>query len=175
MAVRPGETREIECANRTLPAMIAPPTIPVTDPIELLLKPGTYPDHPQEVHLIETHISWVFLTDWYVYKLKKPVHFEFVDFSTPEARRQACEDELVLNRRLAPDMYLKVLPITADNRGRLSLAGRGTAIDWVVKMQRLPADRALERRVPDPGPGLIERHVRQRGQAGGSTGPYRPR
>ena len=64
------------------------------------------------VELIETHISWVFLTERFAYKLKKPVVFDFLDFRTPELRRAACSDELRLNRRLAEDVYLAVLPIT---------------------------------------------------------------
>jgi aminoglycoside phosphotransferase family enzyme/predicted kinase len=106
--------------------------------------PSSYPEHPISVQVIETHISWVFLTDRYAYKLKKPVRFEFLDFSKAELRRRACQDELRLNRRLAPDVYVDVLPITQDPRGLLELNGCGQEVDWVVKMRRLPAQTALD-------------------------------
>lgn len=117
--------------------------------VELLKQPAAYPDRPKGVSLIETHISWVFLTDRFVYKLKKPVRFDFVDFSTPDARRRACLAERELNGRMARGVYLGVLPITADARGRFALGGQGQAIDWVVKMRRLPADRMLDNLLRD--------------------------
>lgn len=117
---------------------------PDKTPLDLLRRPESYPDRPSGVQLIETHISWVFLTDRYAYKLKKPVRFEFLDFSTESARHEACEEELRLNRRMAPHVYLKVVPITCDSRGRLNLGGTGTPVDWVVKMRRLPEERTLE-------------------------------
>jgi aminoglycoside phosphotransferase family enzyme/predicted kinase len=86
----------------------------------------------------------VFLTDRYAYKLKKPVRFEFLDFSTAELRHRACQNELRLNRRLAPDVYVDVLPITQDPSGLLEFDGRGQEVDWVVKMRRLPAQTALD-------------------------------
>jgi uncharacterized protein len=94
--------------------------------------------------VIETHISWVFLTDRYAHKLKKDVHVEFLDFSSPESRYRACLKELKLNRRFAPGIYLDVLPITEEPTGSIAIAGSGHIIDWVVKMRRLPADRALD-------------------------------
>lgn len=95
--------------------------------------------------MVETHISWVFLTDRYAYKLKKPVKFDFLDFSTPELRQAACEEEVRLNRRMAPDVYLDVVPITLDPRKKLRIEGTGSPVDWVVKMRRLRADRTLKR------------------------------
>jgi aminoglycoside phosphotransferase family enzyme/predicted kinase len=112
--------------------------------VELLSGSTAYPDRPRTVSLVETHISWVFLTDRFVYKLKKPVRFDFLDFSTAEARRRACQAECDLNERLAPGVYLGVLPINCDERERLALNGRGRAVDWVVKMRRLPSDRMLD-------------------------------
>jgi aminoglycoside phosphotransferase family enzyme/predicted kinase len=112
--------------------------------VDLLLRPAVYPERPGRVELVETHISWVFLTDRFVYKLKKPVRFDFLDYSTPEARQRACRDECQLNQRLAPDVYLGVLPITIDYKGRIVIGGSGRAIDWLVKMRRLPADRMLD-------------------------------
>jgi aminoglycoside phosphotransferase family enzyme/predicted kinase len=109
-----------------------------------LLDPTAYEERPVRVECIETHISWVFLTDRFAYKLKKPVRFDFLDFSTSELRHQACQAEVRLNRRLAQDVYLGVVPVTERN-GRISLGGDGTPIDWVVKMHRLPVDRSLDR------------------------------
>ncbi|HEV3343539.1 MAG TPA: AAA family ATPase [Pirellulales bacterium] len=112
--------------------------------VKLLLRPTVYPDRPSRVELVETHISWVFLTDRFVYKLKKPVHFDFLDYSTPEARRRACHAECELNQRLAPDVYLGVLPVTIEAKGRIVIGGSGRATDWLVKMRRLPAGRMLD-------------------------------
>ena len=75
------------------------------------------------VELEETHISWVFLTDRDVWKVKKPVSLGFLDFSTTEKRRAACEAEVILNRRLAPDVYLNVVPITLDAACRHQIGG----------------------------------------------------
>jgi uncharacterized protein len=112
--------------------------------VDLLLRPTVYPDRPTKVETIETHISWVFLTDRFVYKLKKPVHFDFLDFSTVDARLRACQAECDLNQRLAPQVYLGVLPITIDFKGKVAIGGAGKTIDWLVKMRRLPAVRMLD-------------------------------
>ncbi|MFO0911697.1 MAG: AAA family ATPase [Pirellulales bacterium] len=131
----------------------------VPDLLEQLQQPGFFGDHDPLTEVIETHISWVFLTSRFAYKLKKPVRFGFLDFSTPDRRHRACVAELQVNRRLAPTTYLQVVPLTvvpssavgADIRlmhssvgPAVELDGRGPAIDWVVKMQRLPADRSLD-------------------------------
>jgi aminoglycoside phosphotransferase family enzyme/predicted kinase len=112
--------------------------------LALMKDSASYPDQPGTIETAETHISWVFLTDHYAYKLKKPVCFEFLDFSTPDLRHQACLEEVRLNRRLAADVYLAVLPITQLPDGSLGLNGTGRAIDWVVQMRRLPAEKALD-------------------------------
>ncbi|HWB08060.1 MAG TPA: AAA family ATPase [Pirellulales bacterium] len=112
--------------------------------VDLLLHPSAYPDRPSRVELVETHISWVFLTDRFVYKLKKPVRFDFLDYGTPEARRRACQAECELNQRLASDVYLGVLPITIDAKGKIVIGGSGRTVDWLVKMRRLPADKMLD-------------------------------
>jgi aminoglycoside phosphotransferase family enzyme/predicted kinase len=90
------------------------------------------------VTLIETHISWVFLLGEHVFKLKRPVDFGFLDFSTQGARREACLAELRLNRRLAPGVYRDVLAITRAQDGRHRVGGEGEVSDWVVHMNRLP-------------------------------------
>lgn len=93
--------------------------------------------------LIETHISWVLLGDGVVYKIKKPVKFSFLDFSTYEKRKFLCEEELRLNRRLSPQIYLAVVPIV-EKDGRITLGGEGKALEYAVKMRRLPQHRRMD-------------------------------
>jgi aminoglycoside phosphotransferase family enzyme/predicted kinase len=117
---------------------------PSNEIVERLRNSLSYANNSCTVDTIETHSSWVFLTDRFAFKLKKPVRFEFLDFSTPELRRRACLEEVQLNRRLAPDVYLGVLPITQDSAGILALDGNGQPIDWVVQMRRLPVNQTLD-------------------------------
>src|SRR3982751_325923 len=98
------------------------------------------------VEVQQTHISVVFLTERFAYKLKKPVNLGFLDFSTPEKRRHYCDEEVRLNRRLAPHVYLGVVPVTLAG-GEARFEGDGEVIDWAVKMLRLPAEATLERRL----------------------------
>ncbi len=112
--------------------------------VQLLQSPSVYGYDTRSVETIETHISWVFLTDRFAYKLKKPVRFDFLDFSTSKLRHQACEHEVELNRRLAPGVYRGVVPIVRTASGDLAVDGRGTPVDWLVKMKRLPANAALD-------------------------------
>jgi aminoglycoside phosphotransferase family enzyme len=121
-----------------------PRNLPVEAKVAFLGRTDAYPHRPPRVDRTETHMSWVFLTDRFAYKLKKPVRYDFLDFSTIEARRRDCEEEIRLNRRLAPRVYLGVVPLTAGPGGGLRLGGDGTAVDWLVKMRRLPAARSLE-------------------------------
>lgn len=128
--------------------------------IAFLCNPASYPDGGDTVECIETHMSWVFLTSRYAYKLKKPVSFGFVDFSTRERRYQACRDELRLNQRLAPDVYQGLTPITLDRQGRRRLGGVVSVDEWLVRMRRLPAEKCLarmisERRVTPRDIGLL--------------------
>lgn len=97
--------------------------------------------------LIETHISWVFLGEQEVFKVKRPVDFGFLDFRSREARRNACEAEVYLNRRLADDVYLGVVPITVDDAGVHSIDGEGRTIDWAVRMHRLSEDGRADQRL----------------------------
>lgn len=115
--------------------------------IAFLSRPETYPEPTQRVETKETHMSWVFLTDTQAWKLKKPVRYDFLDFSTLEARRRDCEEELRLNRRLAADVYYDAVPLTVDSQGDMRLAGAGETIDWLVKMRRLPSDLMLDQAI----------------------------
>lgn len=89
------------------------------------------------VERIETHISWVLLAGTQAYKIKKPLRLGFLDYGTLEARRRCCEEELRLNRRLAPELYLGVVPVHRTGAG-VSLLGPGPVIEYAVRMQRLP-------------------------------------
>jgi aminoglycoside phosphotransferase family enzyme/predicted kinase len=120
--------------------------LPLT--IRHLLRPDAYP-HPTSgpVVLVQTHISYVLLTGPYVYKVKKPVDLGFVDFSTLERRRHFCEEEVRLNRRGAPGLYLGVVPIArGDGAGAgLVLGGSGRAVEYAVKMRQFPEEGVFSR------------------------------
>jgi aminoglycoside phosphotransferase family enzyme len=109
-----------------------------------LLDPKIYPDLPKEVEVIETHISLVFLTRKYVYKVKKPVDFGFLDFTSLDKRKYFCEQEVKLNRRLSPDIYLGVVEITFD-RDRISFNGKGQVEEYAVQMKRIPEELLLDK------------------------------
>jgi aminoglycoside phosphotransferase family enzyme len=111
--------------------------------IKALLEPEAYPESPQKVELVQTQISYVFLTGEYVYKIKKPVDMGFLDYTTLEKRRYYCGREVELNRRLCADTYLGVVPITKEKR-RYSLEGKGEAVEYAVKMRRLPQDVMMD-------------------------------
>ncbi len=116
----------------------------ISTKVVFLRQPSSYPEHPDEIGVIQTHMSWVFLLERFVYKLKKPVIFEFLDFSTLERRHHDCLEEVRLNRRFARDVYLSVVPLTQDASGRLHLDGDGEPVDWLVKMRRLPQESMLD-------------------------------
>lgn len=107
-----------------------------------LLLPSAYPEPTHQVRLVQTHVSCLFITDRYVYKVKKAVNFGFLDFSQLEQRHYFCSEEVRLNTRLCPGMYLGVVPICQSADG-IAIAGAGTVIEYAVKMQRLPAERML--------------------------------
>jgi len=96
--------------------------------------------------LVETHISWVIVAGDLAYKLKKPLDLGFLDFSTLEKRRFCCEEEIRLNRRLAPDIYLEALPVTGSPEAP-EWGGEGLVLDWAVKMRAFPADVTLDKTV----------------------------
>jgi aminoglycoside phosphotransferase family enzyme len=125
--------------------MSRPKTVPDQEArIAFLRQPQAYPEKPARIETIETHMSWVFLTPRHAFKLKKPVRYDYLDFSTVAARKMNCEEELRLNQRLAPDVYLDVVPLVLDGDGGMRLGGQGEIIDWLVMMRRLPAERMLD-------------------------------
>lgn len=107
-----------------------------------LLNINAYPESTTKVELLQTHISFVFLTDNFVYKVKKPVNFGFLDFSTLKKRLHYCNCEVELNRRLSPETYLGVVSVT-DEGDRLKLSGDGKVVDYAVKMKRIPMDKLM--------------------------------
>jgi hypothetical protein len=116
---------------------------------EALLDPRCYGAGVSSVRLVETHISWVFLTGRYAYKVKKPVKLPFVDFSTLALRKRFCDEELRVNRRLAPELYLGVVPIGGS--AAAPRVGRKPAFEYAVKMREFPADARLDRQLAADG------------------------
>jgi uncharacterized protein len=108
-----------------------------------LQDPTLYPEPTSSVEIRETHISLVFLTDDYAYKIKKPVNLGFLDFSTLDQRRFYCEQELTLNRRLTSGVYLEIVTLRREDQ-HYTFGDRGEVIEYALKMRRLPADRSLE-------------------------------
>jgi aminoglycoside phosphotransferase family enzyme/predicted kinase len=114
--------------------------------IDALSHPAAYPEDPGTITVLHTHISVVFLTRTHAYKLKKPVNLGFADFSTLDKRHFYCQEEVRLNRRLAPTVYQGVIPITRSGSA-VRLGGDGELVDWVVQMERLPDEARLNERL----------------------------
>lgn len=114
--------------------------------VRRLLEPDFYPHPVRDLRLVETHISWVFLTGDYAYKVKKPLDLGFLDFSTLDKRAHCCREELRLNRRLAPALYLEVVPLTGRPEAP-ALGGSGEAIEYAVKMRQFDEAGLLDRRI----------------------------
>ncbi len=122
--------------------------------IAALSDPSAYPGGADSVEVHQTHISVVFVAGEHAYKIKKPVALGFVDYSTAERRHHFCEEEVRLNRRLAPDVYLGVVPVTRGSSA-IRMEGAGEVIDWAVKMRRLPDSGTLRARLAG-GIGAIQ-------------------
>lgn len=141
--LRPASAPESGAASRS-------PSI--QDKVRFLSSPAPYRERPARVEVRQTHMSWLFLTDSIVYKLKKPVVYPFLDFRSLQARAADCRDELVLNRRLAPNVYLGLSCLRVCADGGLLLAdasdveaeGAGELVEWLVRMRRLPEDLTLD-------------------------------
>jgi len=112
--------------------------------VETMSRPEFYPHRPPTVELVQTHISFVFIAGDLVYKVKKAVDFGFLDFTTLTKRKFFCEEELRLNRRLAPETYLAVAAIGQDATGTLQLGG-GRPVEYAVVMKKLPLERMLKK------------------------------
>ena len=112
---------------------------------EFMAQPEAYDPAPAAVDFIETHASFVFLAGAFAYKMKRAVKYPFLDFSTLEKRRQACLNELRLNRRNAPQIYLKVVPITFEPGRGLQLCGEDVPVEWVLVMRRFDQENLYDR------------------------------
>ena len=116
-----------------------------SEQINELVSDGIFPGDPGKRQLIETHISWVILCSQFVYKIKKPVHYSFLDFSTLPMRWHFCKREIELNKRLAEGIYLDVQPVF-ENRGNFILGGKiGTLTDYAVRMKKLDREKQMDR------------------------------
>jgi aminoglycoside phosphotransferase family enzyme len=111
--------------------------------VEALMKPEAYDEDPGKVELTQTHISLIFLTRNFVYKVKKAVDLGFLDFTTLEKRRFFCQKELELNRRLCEGMYLEVVPINRSNI--IKIKGKGETVEYAVKMKGMPQERMMSK------------------------------
>ncbi|MDN3690170.1 hypothetical protein [Cyclobacterium jeungdonense] len=109
--------------------------------VTYLQQATSYPD-TSKVESLETHMSWVFLTDRFVYKLKKPVIYDFLNFSSLEARYRYCMEEVSVNQPLGDDTYIGVLPITLQ-KDNYKISGDGEIVEWLIKMKRLPEQYLL--------------------------------
>lgn len=109
-----------------------------------LMRPDAYPHPAEDIRMIETHISRVFLAGAYAYKVKKPVDLGFLDFTDPDRRRYYCEEELRLNARLAPEIYLSVVPLTLRG-GHVRVGGEGVPVEHAVRMRRFRQQDQLDR------------------------------
>ena len=123
--------------------------------VSALLDPRAYREGAEEIMLIQTHISFVFLTGRHAYKIKKPVNFGFLDFTSLAKRRFYCEEEVRINSAISPDLYLGVVPISRGADGRIRVGGEGEVLEYAVKMRELPQtammSRLLERRAVTGG------------------------
>jgi len=117
---------------------------------DVMLDPNTYPHKVDKVELIQTHISWVFLAGPKVYKIKKPVNFGFLDFTTLDKRLHFCKEELRLNKRLCPDIYLDVIPLS-ESQDKIVLGDDSNVIEWVLVMNKMPHENLMNK--------LIEREL----------------
>lgn len=111
--------------------------------VQALLDPKAYPHTSPGVEMMQTQMSFVFLTGDYVYKVKKPVNLGYLDYTTLEKRHFYCQREVELNRRLCPDAYLGVVPITR-NKGDILIEGQGEVIEYAVKMRHLPREAMMD-------------------------------
>ena len=127
-----------------------------------LMNTSAYPERTNAVSCIQTHVSWIFLTDSHAYKIKKPVNFGFLDFSTTDRRHFFCDEEVRLNRRLSPEMYEAVVAVRETPDGA-AFHGSGRIIDYAVRMKRLPEDRILSRMIAEGCAGADE--IRQVAEA----------
>jgi uncharacterized protein len=120
--------------------------------------PTAYPDHPDAIECVETHMSWVFLSTDFAYKMKKPVVLPHLDFSTLENRRANCHEEVRLNRVLAPGVYLGVTAVCHSPERGLAIGLDGEPVEWLVWMRRLPRESMLDQALAAGGVEVADLH-----------------
>ena len=113
--------------------------------VQSLLQPESYAHSVDKVELVQTHISTVLLAGDFVYKFKKAVNFGFLDFSDLTKRHHYCEQELLLNRRLCPDIYLDLVTVTDEGGGSFALNGKGKVVEYGVQMARMPEQQMMQK------------------------------
>jgi len=123
---------------------------------DTVITPDSFPFPVKDLRVVQTHISHVFITDSYVYKIKKPVNFGFLDFTTLEKRKYFCEREVQLNKRLCPDLYLGVVPVNKEGE-KFRFEGKGEVVEYAVKMRRLP-EKGIMTELLKKGE-VTERHI----------------
>lgn len=119
----------------------------VSREVRFLRRARSYPHRARTVQVVETHFAWVFLVGRYAYKLKKPLRRGAMNYRSIASRARACRSELRLNLRLAPRVYLDVVPLGSFPDGSLALGRRQRIVDWLVRMHRLPASRMLDKSI----------------------------
>ena len=112
--------------------------------LEALKRPESYDSPIRNIRLLQTHISWVFLTGDYAYKIKKPVDFGFLDFTTLDKRKRFCLKELEINRMFSEDIYIDVLPVNIFSDS-IKVNGPGETIDYAIKMKELPQELLMDK------------------------------
>lgn len=122
-------------------------TVSTAKKIAALGSIASYPVTVASVEVIETHFAWVFLAGEHAYKMKKPAAYPLLDLRSLEDRHRNCQEEVRLNRRLAPDVYLGAVPLVLDEQGTLKVNGQGAIVDWLVWMKRLPSECMLDRAI----------------------------
>ncbi len=125
--------------------------------VEYMMNYCTFPDICNEPVLIETHISWIVLTDNFAFKIKRPVKFSFLDFSSPEKRKFYCHQEIKLNRRTAPEMYLNVVSVTKQMAGMAKAKEDKEVIDYAVQMKRMDNNFEMDKMLANDE--VTEKHI----------------
>jgi hypothetical protein len=123
--------------------MLTQPAI-TKEMLEAMQNPRTYDEKVDAIRMLQTHISWIFLTGRFAYKVKKPVDFGFLDFTTLEKRKRLCGRELEINRKFSPEIYLSVLPL-ARYKDRLKIGAAGETVEYVIKMRQMPQERLMNK------------------------------
>lgn len=121
-----------------------PSSVALSDKVAFLKHRRSYPSRPRRIEVVETHFAWVFLAPRLAYKLKKPLRLGKMDYRSLAARKRGCQEELRLNRRLAPTVYLSLEQLSSGPRGRLRFGTSGRTVEYLIKMRRLPRAAMLD-------------------------------